>query len=56
VLFFQILQVPGADLEKVGNLGAGEKAVSHGFNFPPSLCVMRATSSRDRRVRVPSPI
>jgi hypothetical protein len=29
VLFFQILQVPGADLEKVGDLGAGEQAVSH---------------------------
>jgi hypothetical protein len=56
VLFFQILQVPRADLEKVGNLGAGEKAVSHGFIFPFSLCVMRATSSRDRCVRMPSPI
>jgi hypothetical protein len=31
VLFFQILQVPGADLEKVGNLRAGEKPVSHGL-------------------------
>jgi hypothetical protein len=56
MLFLQICQVTGGDLEAVGNLGAGEKAVSHGFNFPPSLCVMRATSSRDRRVRVSSPI
>jgi hypothetical protein len=37
VLFFQILQVPGADLEKVGDLGAGEKAVSHGFPSRPAF-------------------
>jgi len=30
MLFLQICQVTGGDLEAVGNLGAGEKAVSHG--------------------------
>jgi hypothetical protein len=29
MLFLQICQVTGGDLEAVGNLGAGEKAVTH---------------------------
>jgi hypothetical protein len=33
MLFLQICQVTGGDLEAVGNLGAGEKAVSHGFTL-----------------------
>jgi hypothetical protein len=33
VLFFQILQVAGADLESIGHLLAGQKAVSHGFTL-----------------------
>jgi hypothetical protein len=31
MLFLQICQVTGGDLEAVGNLGAGQKAVSHGL-------------------------
>jgi hypothetical protein len=33
MLFLQICQVTGGDLEAVGNLGAGQKAVGHGFTF-----------------------
>jgi hypothetical protein len=34
MLFLQICQVTGGDLEAVGNLGAGEKAVSHYKTLP----------------------
>jgi hypothetical protein len=38
MLFLQICQVTGGDLETVGNLGAGEEAISHA---PPPMPVAR---------------
>jgi hypothetical protein len=60
VLHHGVIQPPargfGRALEKRGQVGKRAEGAGHGFTFPPSLCVIRATSSRDRCVRMPLPM
>jgi hypothetical protein len=54
MLFLQICQVTGGDLEAVGNLGAGEKPVSHGLKlsltFRAHIFSMRRSSAIVARI------